>query len=289
MFIGRKRCIAVAVGAVAGMASLSAPAVAATAPTSPLAPYVNCPAAQAIALSANGGIEPSCMVSQVTGGAITIGKGTVPITATSTLTQGSYQDANGNTVNLKGNPWFTTSAMNVPGGLLGLKGTDNLIPGLTNIKATLELATTKAMSVNLLAAIMPSVFPGPVITMPVKIHLVNPLLGNNCYIGSDSNPIVLNLNSQDPTYTADTAMNSPSAPGDESEVITHMDLVDNSFSVPAATGCGVGGLLDGVVNSRQGLPAAAGKNKVDFVTTAYAANDAAADILAYQNSLGLVG
>jgi hypothetical protein len=29
-------------------------------------------------------------------------------------------------------------------------------------------------------------------TEPVKIQLINPLLGANCYIGSDSNPIVLN-------------------------------------------------------------------------------------------------
>ena len=41
---------------------------------------------------------------------------------------------------------------------------------------------------------------------------------------------------------------------------TGATLVDNAFSVPAATGCGVLGTLNSVVNQRQGLPAAAGTN-----------------------------
>lgn len=32
-----------------------------------------------------------------------------------------------------------------------------------------------------------------VVTVPVKVHLHNPVLGPNCYIGSNADPIVLNL------------------------------------------------------------------------------------------------
>jgi len=37
--------------------------------------------------------------------------------------------------------------------------------------------------------------------------------------------------------------------------------VDNAFSVPGATGCGIGlGLVNALVNAKLGLPSAAGNN-----------------------------
>ena len=33
----------------------------------------------------------------------------------------------------------------------------------------------------------------PAVRLPIRVHLKNPLLGNSCYIGSESNPIELEL------------------------------------------------------------------------------------------------
>lgn len=50
------------------------------------------------------------------------------------------------------------------------------------------------------------------------------------------------------------------------------EFVDNAWSAPAATGCGgvlLEGLIDPVINTASGLPAAAGKNTAILINTAY--------------------
>jgi hypothetical protein len=42
--------------------------------------------------------------------------------------------------------------------------------------------------------------------------------------------------------------------------IAGTSLVSNTFTAPKATGCGLLGLLDGIIDSKIGLPSAAGKN-----------------------------
>jgi hypothetical protein len=86
----------------------------------------------------------------------------------------------------------------VPGGLLGLMCPSNVSlvsalcntavnNGLNDVTATAELAGTPA-DFNLSAGLRTG---EPILTLPVKIHLQNPLLGSGCYIGSDQEPIVL--------------------------------------------------------------------------------------------------
>ena len=43
-----------------------------------------------------------------------------------------------------------------------------------------------------------------------------------------------------------------------------LKLVDNSFSVPGANGCGPLGILDPALNTIEGLPSAAGNNSAVF-------------------------
>ncbi|HXQ88150.1 MAG TPA: hypothetical protein VN733_00800, partial [Solirubrobacterales bacterium] len=104
--------------------------------------------------------------------------------------------------------------------------------------------------------------------MPVKVKLDNPFLGSNCYIGSNSNPMIWNLT------TGKTAPPPPNTsisgnPGTPAEnptgsiiTVTGNKLVDNSFAAPGASGCGglFSFLIDPFVNSVAGVPSPAGKN-----------------------------
>ncbi len=110
----------------------------------------------------------------------------------------------------------------------------------------------------------------PAVTLPIKIHLQNELLGEDCYIGTDENPVVLHLTDAKTTPPSGTEPIS----GKQGESVSIGDgkafelrgntLVDNTFAVPAATGCGSNALVvpvvTALVNTDAGLPSAAGKN-----------------------------
>jgi hypothetical protein len=143
-------------------------------------------------------------------------------------------------------------------------------PALTDLNATTELAGPAEKigysSDNLVNE------EGIALSLPVKIHLESSLLGKGCYIGSDRDPIVLNLT--DGT-TSPPPPNTPisgklgnlnqfefeSYPYIE---ITGTTLVDNSFAVPGVTGCGgiFSSLIDPILDAKLGLPAPAGYNTI---------------------------
>jgi hypothetical protein len=110
--------------------------------------------------------------------------------------------------------------------------------------------------------------------LPVKIRLENPLLGNHCYIGSNTEPVVYELT------TGTTNPPPPNKPlkGKEGEIsfnkegtittILNHTAVDNAFSVPAAKGCGgfFSYPIDRLINKKIGLPSPAGHNTIIFET-----------------------
>jgi hypothetical protein len=120
---------------------------------------------------------------------------------------------------------------------------------------------------------------GVALSLPVKVHLENPLLGKGCYIGSNADPIVFNLT------TGTTSPPEPNKPikgdigdlefKDEGKLIefTEHTELDNAFSVPQATGCGgpFSFLIDPLINSRVGLPSPAGYNTIIHTGESYAA------------------
>jgi hypothetical protein len=104
-------------------------------------------------------------------------------------------------------------------------------------------------------------------TQRIKFQLINPLLGNNCYIGSDNNPIVLNpvvsigpggqfVEEQDPNPTLH--------PNVAVLGVTGAVATDNTFAAPGVTGCGPGGSanipVDLALDAGTGLPAASGNS-----------------------------
>jgi hypothetical protein len=120
----------------------------------------------------------------------------------------------------------------------------------------------------------------PLLSLPVKIHLQNRLLGNHCYIGSEAEPIVLQPeNTTQPALTFE-AFDGNGTP-DESGPLEVIQILDtqgaNSFAVPTATDCGFMGIFDEAIDGHMGLPSAAGKNSLVF-------NEAKTDLAAINNA-----
>ena len=268
-------------GLVGSAVALSCAAVAAapalaSAPTGLYARFTGCPVDNPAFLAAahdpNGGGVGVCTWDQSSGGAnggeAILGKtGTaVPIVNPMTLQAGVTTDANGNETFWNASPASQTlvdPGQPVPGGLSALLG----VPGGDNgngRRVTAKTMLAGAPQISLDNLISQS---GPGIVLPIKIQLINPKLGGNCFIGTDANPIVVNLT--DGT-TSPPLPNTPISGNianldvlDDGNLVTIgvLDLVDNAFAVPTANGCGhPAGRLDAAINARQGLPSPAGNN-----------------------------
>jgi hypothetical protein len=149
---------------------------------------------------------------------------------------------------------FIARAERVPGGLLGIEW----LPG-NSVLAITELAgPSSAIRIN------PN---DSSVSLPIKVRLVNLLLGMDCHIGNNSNPIRLRLitgtTSPPPPNTPITGSFGTPAPIPGGFARIGQINVENSFAVPGATECGLGlGLINSLVNSRLRLPSAAGNNSI---------------------------
>ena len=203
-----------------------------------------------------------CIVAVTNSGEVVLGSKTVPIVNPVTLQGGFgepveekeeaefysfYGATNGVTLSKAPQP--------VPGGLAGIVNCKEIKEfflrisceltfenGVTGLNSTLELAKPASaikISENNLAGQI-----GTALQMPVKVHLENPFLGKNCYVGSEGSPITWNLT---------TGTTSPPAPNtpitgktgkaeflEEGSVLVLKPnkLVDNKWSAPAPSGCG---------------------------------------------------
>jgi hypothetical protein len=233
-----------------------------------------------------------CTFGVTTSGEFSIGSTKVPINKAITL-QGGGIHTGGTNFNeyfllpaRDGNSLSKTE-LNVPGGLLNIVNCEEIKGSgffevierasckaifenkTTGVTATTELvaSATNPAILNLAALIEES---GTAITLPVRVHLKNPLLGESCYIGSEAHPIQLHLTDgttapPPPNKPIKGKLGNPTSEvekGFESVRITENSLVDNSFSAPASEGCGgfFSFLIGPIVNSKIGLPSPAGKN-----------------------------
>jgi hypothetical protein len=102
-------------------------------------------------------------------------------------------------------------------------------------------------------------------TQPTKFQLINPLLGNNCYIGTDGDPIVLNPQLNVSSIQIENDPN-PAAHPDTAVLATQASAADTTFAAPGVTGCGPGGVaniaVDQALDTSAGLPAASGANSL---------------------------
>jgi hypothetical protein len=276
----------VVVALIAPMA-VAAPALASE-PQGPFAVFKQCP-------RTTKGVG-YCIFAQIESGKVKIGETSVPINEngqSEIILQGGYERNESKSpveehfVGALNGETLSKTAQKVPGGLLDMVKC-NEIKGIgwfevdaraaceyyfenyfTAVYATTELAKPASnigiSTDNLINE------EGVALSLPVKIHLENPLLGSECYIGSSSSPVELALTD------GETSPPKPSEPisGKLGEVEGHLfegllpyleirnnTLVNNSFSVPTASGCGgiFSILIDPLLDAKLGLPSEAGHN-----------------------------
>jgi hypothetical protein len=261
-----------AVAAMVGLSLASSAYAVEHHPKGEFAPFADCPLSSPA--------TQLCLVAQTEGGEFVVGKEKVPITKTITLQGGVEFTLEGEKlIAAEDGNTLSKTPQKVPGGLAGLVKCNEISNfleriacelvfenGVTGVNATTELAApasaVKLSVTNILSQT------GVALSLPVKVHLENPFLGSGCYVGSNAHPIVINLT------TGTTSPPPPNKPisgspgtfeGNEAENMVTLKnnvLVNNSFAAPGAEGCGgiFAFLIDPIVNSKLGIPAAAGRN-----------------------------
>jgi hypothetical protein len=233
-----------------------------------------------------------CIYSVTESGEVVLGNKKVPIEKQVVL-QGGVGAQNVSAQNEEGFAKFFAASngvtlskapQNVPGGLLGIVPDASSPPlvkaliklfvenSLTGVNSTLELARPASeikVSENNLAGEL-----GVGVKLPVKIHLENPVLGQNCFVGSSAAPIKWELTMGE---TSPPAPNTPIKGSfgaveflEEALMLESKGakLVDNAWAAPAATGCGgiFSFLVSPIINAQLGTTTA-GHNTAILAST----------------------
>jgi len=264
---------------IAAMAVLASLAIASSAmaenhPTGNFAPFKYCPLSNPA--------TQLCTLANTNAGEFTVGKRSVPINKTITLQGGLHENETTEELEFiaaEGAETLSKTPLYVPGGLFNILAPEFLSKeakekfekaineGITGVTATTELAKpASSIKLNTTNLIFET---GTALQLPIKVKLGNVFLGNECYVGSEASPIVLNLT------TGTTKPEKPNEPIkgsagsleilEEGELVrlTGGALVDNTWASPGAHGCGgklFEGVVDEAVNKELGLPSAAGHN-----------------------------
>jgi len=247
------------------MLAFAAPALAGK-PAGDYANFTQCPLSNPSVVT--------CIYGQTTSGEFEIGSTTVPLTKATTLQAGLANGgeelipaANGETL--------SKTPQTVPGGLLKVMA-PSFLPkflqeifnefinkGITGVTATTELVGTAKL--NFFATLTGE---GTALSLPVRVHLENPLLGSSCYVGSAADPVSVELTTgaTKPPLPNKSISGSPGEPEEKDGgtllILRKNSLVNNSFAAPEAEGCGgfFSFLIDPAVDAELELPSAAGHN-----------------------------
>jgi hypothetical protein len=231
-----------------------------------------------------------CLYAQITGGEMTLNKLTLPTVNPVTLQFGLIPHEGIAELTVVGSldgETLSPTPQPVPGGLSSLIDCDE-VQGDRFREVALRRACKEALEHSWFNAVNATTelagpaseiylnssnevnLEGTALGLPVRIHLENPLLGRDCYIGTSANPVVFNLT------TGTTSPPPPNKPikgkfgeikvQDEFNLIelTEHVQVDNAFSAPEATGCGgpFSLIVDSLIDKKIGLPSPAGYNTV---------------------------
>ena len=235
-----------------------------------------------------------CIYSTTNSGEVVLGSKKVPIEKPVILQGGTLKPVEGVAKFVAASNGITLSKapQNVPGGLLGIVPDASspflvkalikffLENSLTGVNSTLELA--KPASEITLSETGLIGEEGTALKLPVMVHLENPFLGKNCYVGSSTSPIIW------PLITGTTSPPAPNTKikGQTGELefleegriaeIKNNVLVENAWSAPTASGCGgiLSFLVTPIINAQLGSTTA-GHNAAILKNTIYTASAAA--------------
>lgn len=204
----------------------------------------------------------ACLNATTESGEFTVGAKTVSVTNPITLQGGigvNEETGAEYIIEATNGETLSKSPQTVPGGLLGIEGLGGEVTATTELAGPASNVTLNTE--NLIGE------KGTALSLPVKLKLGNPFLGEHCHGGNNRHPIVLELT------TGETSPPKPNKPikgksgsiGEEEEgeilVISRDSLVNNSFAAPGVEGCGLIPLLvDPLVDLAMGVPAPAGHN-----------------------------
>jgi hypothetical protein len=210
-----------------------------------------------------------CTYNQTTSGEFQLGTSKVPIKNTVTLQGGAISAGNEENpaeyigVPAKNGETLSKTPQNVPGGLASLinceeiKGEGLLEKtaraackatfenGVTGVTATTELVATEKNPV-LINEFALNREEGTGVILPLRVHLKNPFLGNNCFIGSTLSPLELHLTTGETHPPAGFkpifgALGEPETLEEKGVFMLRVNknsLVDNTFTAPGTEGCG---------------------------------------------------
>ena len=247
----RRRRIAARVKMLASAAALVCAAALLVAPPAPavntqlkeeFAEFLDCPETTAA----------FCVVAHTTGGEFKMGNKDVPIEHPITLQGGMpFFFSLTNLIPARDGNTLISPPQKVPGGLLGI----GLLEGIGGeVTATASLAAP-ASDILVDQVKVAQGGEGTAVQLPLQIKLDNPLLGDECMIGSEAEPVMLHLENVKPG--TETLIG-------KKKIVKLSDVVleDHTFAVPAAKNCGLSTTL---VNLLAGLPSPAGKNKAVMI------------------------
>jgi hypothetical protein len=237
----------------------------------------------------------SCIFAHTISGELRIGAMVVPISRTFMSLDGGFQGAEGTFIPPEeGGLVLQPTPIPVPGGLATVlepgalpSSLRAIFGGLTNaglagLTAAVEIAgpssDTQVSTENALQR------KGSVLVESLKLKLTNPLLGEHCYIGTNSDPLHMifteGMTSPPPPnrpiegalgIAVEVPFDLPGVEPGEGSFFRIFDnsLVDDSFAVPAASGCGgsLAPTIDRAIDAKMRLPSPAGSNTMILNTT----------------------
>lgn len=196
----------------------------------------------------------ACLHVQSLSGSLEIKGFTVPLGESLQIRGALTESAPARLIPPTGTSGFFSRAIKIPGGILGIEFP---IPGNAVLAIAQLAGSPSSIAINFGET-------ATTISLPVKVKLDNPILGSNCYIGTNSNPSRMNLTTgtTSPPLPNRPISGSAGTPRIDGEVFQLLGsrVVDNAFAVPGASGCGLLGIVDPLVNLRLRLPSAAGNN-----------------------------
>ncbi len=252
-------------------------------------PFTNCPILNPLMKEGLSGSAVICSAGQVASGSVVLGNITTPVVRPVDVQFGGVQTANANF----GGDW-TTGISGFSGGILpppaGLSAMLVTKPDLIPVSLTTALGCSTTTDPNVQALCTKAVnYGGKYLdvyalaqtagqltnfglttwTQRIKFKLINPLLGNSCYVGNNNQPIVINPNIQLAPGGQLEVLPDPNPtkhPSTDVLLITKAIATDTTFTAPGVTGCGPGGAanisIDSALDAGTGLPSASGVNSL---------------------------